>query len=80
MKKDLRKIPGIKFDTIKWSEAQLMGRFMLTIGDAEELCRRTKSGLPKNKILKDWFFDQVTECLEQSIKNIKEGRSNVTPS
>ncbi len=80
MKKDLRKIPGIKFDVIKWNEAQLMGRFILTIGDAEELCRKTRSGLPKNKILKDWFFDQITENLEQAVKNIKEGRCNVTPN
>jgi len=80
MKKDLRTIPGIKFDTIKWSEAQLMGRFIMSISDAENLCATTKSGLPKNKELRDWFFDQVTNDLEVTIKNIKEGRSNVRPT
>jgi hypothetical protein len=80
MKLDKRKIPGIKFDVIKWSEAQLCGRFILSLSDAEELCKRTKSGLPKNDELKEWFFDQVTSSLQQTLTNIKEGRSNVTPS
>ena len=77
MKKDLRKISGIKFDVIKWNEAQLMGRFIISMGDIENLCARTKSGLPKNKELKDWFFDQVTEHLDQSLKKIREGRQHV---
>jgi len=79
MKKDTRKIPGIKFDAIRRTEAQIMGRFILSLKDAEDLCAVTKSGLPKNKELKDWFFDQVTITLEQSLNNIKEGRSNVSP-
>jgi len=65
-----------KIDIIKWNEAQLMGRFMMTIGDMEELCKVDDEGLPTNKKLNDAFMGYVRVQCKEYIDNIKKGRLN----
>lgn len=70
-----QKIPGIEFSSYPLNEALLQCKFRMTFSDAIELCKRTKSGLIKNKDLRDWFFDKVTEEIENSVKLMKEKRN-----
>lgn len=72
-----KKIPGIEFSSYPLNEALFQCKFRMTFSDAIELCKRTKSGLIKNKELRDWFFDKITEEIENSvkIKMMKENRN-----
>ena len=71
----IENIPGIKVDCLKYSEAQLMCRILLSPSDAQELCKHTKSGLILNKDLRDYLFEQITKSLNNSLE-IMKGRSN----
>ena len=71
----IKTIPGIKVDCLKYSEAQLMCRILLSPSDALELCKQTKSGLILNKDLRDYLFEQITKNLNASLE-IMKGRSN----
>jgi hypothetical protein len=68
----MKNIPGIEISSYPLNETFLQCKFKMTFSDAIELCKRTKSGLLKNKDLKDWFFDRITEELTKSIQKKKE--------
>lgn len=71
--KILNTIPGITVRAFPLSEAIIKCNITLSFSDAKDLCLKTKSGLPKNKKLRDLFFDVLSEEL-QRVTQIKENK------
>lgn len=61
-------IPGISIRAFGLSEAHIKCNITISYSDAKNLCSRTKSGLIKNKELRDLLFDILTTQLEEVIK------------
>jgi hypothetical protein len=75
MKTPRKEIEGFKFDCLKWDEAHLQLRVMLSPSDAEELCKKTRSDMYLNKELREWFYDQLTDTLNKAVLQVKERTS-----
>ena len=75
MKIPKKEIEGFKFDCLKWDEAHLQLRVILSPSDAKELCKKTKSDLYLNKELRDWFYNQLTDTLDKAVLQMKERSS-----
>jgi len=71
----LKEIRGISIRAYGISEALINCKISLSYSDAKNLCAKTKSGLIKNKQLRDLFFEILTARLDEVVAK-KESKVN----
>ena len=65
-------VRGLGVVCYKQSGAQILCKITMTPSDAIELCKRTKSGLFKNKEFHERFLNMIVTKLEQLANEEKE--------
>ncbi len=70
--REAKQINGLGITCYKQNGAQIMCKILITPCDAIELCRRTKSGLYKNKEFHEMFMSQLVSKLEEFNTTEKE--------
>ena len=63
--REKRQIRGLGVTAFKQSSANILCKVTLTRADAIELCKRTKSGLFKNKEFHDRFINMIVTELDK---------------
>lgn len=70
--RDSRPIKGVNITAFKQNGAQILCKILITPGDAIELCKRTKSGLYKNKEFHERFVNMIVTQLDSLIEEDRE--------
>ena len=63
--REKREMRGLGVTCFKQNGAQILCKITLTPSDAQELCKRTKSGLFKNKEFHDMFINMIVTRLDE---------------
>ena len=63
--REAKTIPGMSVTCYKQSGAHIMCKIVLSPSDAIELCKRTKSGLFKNKEFHEMFINMLVIKLDE---------------
>jgi len=69
---ETQEISGLSITCYKQSGAHIMCKILLTPSDAIELCKRTKSGLFKNKEFHEIFVNMLVTKLDELNAQEKE--------
>ena len=70
--RETKEINGLSVTCYKQNGAHIMCKVLLSPSDAIELCKRTKSGLFKNKEFHDIFMNMIITKLDELIIQEKE--------
>lgn len=70
--REKKEIPGLPISAFKQSGSHILCKILITPSDAEELCKRTKSGLFKNKEFHDRFINAIVTRLDDIIEEAKD--------
>ena len=70
--REKREIRGLGVTCFKQSETNILCKITLTPSDAIEICKRTKSGLFKNREFHDRFINMIVTRLDDLNRTEKE--------
>lgn len=78
--REKKEIRGLGVTCFKQNSAQILCKITLMPGDAKELCKRTKSGLFKNKEFHDRFINMIITRLDElNTQEEEQIKCNQTP-
>ena len=67
MSKEKEQPTGVITSSYSINEYQIQSMLILTISDAKKLCETTKTGLPKNRELREYIFEQLLGDIKKAV-------------